>query len=79
MHMEDKFSEFISMRDKYHKITERHRTKYEVSQMKEYLRYVRNEIHPILSREACEVIKGFYLALRQNNPSNSFQITNRQL
>lgn len=47
--------------------------------MKEYLRYVRNEIHPILSREACEVIKGFYLALRQNNPSNSFQITNRQL
>ncbi len=47
--------------------------------MKKYLSYVRNNIHPTLSNDAIEVIKGFYLMLRENNPTNSFQITNRQL
>lgn len=33
----------------------------------------------MLSHGACEVIKGFYLILRENSPNSSFQITNRHL
>lgn len=47
--------------------------------MKKYLTFVKKEIHPVLSREACEVIKGFFLVLRENAPNGAFQITNRQL
>ena len=52
---------------------------YGLEQMKKYLTYVKQEIHPTLSRQACEVIKGFYFVLRENCPANAFQITNRQL
>jgi DNA replicative helicase MCM subunit Mcm2 (Cdc46/Mcm family) len=52
---------------------------YTLEQIKKYLAYVRQEIHPTLTRQACEVIKGFYLILRENCPGNAFQITNRQL
>ena len=47
--------------------------------MKDYLNFVKNEIHPILTSDAAEVLKGFYITLRENNPSNSFPVTNRQL
>jgi DNA replicative helicase MCM subunit Mcm2 (Cdc46/Mcm family) len=52
---------------------------YTLEKIKKYINYVRNEIHPTLTRAACEVIKGFYLVLRENSPNTSFQITNRQL
>jgi DNA replicative helicase MCM subunit Mcm2 (Cdc46/Mcm family) len=52
---------------------------YTLEQMKKYLAYVKREVHPVLSHGACEVIKGFYLILRENSPNSSFQITNRHL
>jgi len=52
---------------------------YSLEQIKKYLTYVKHEIHPTLTCEACEVIKGFYIILRENCPANTFQITNRQL
>lgn len=47
--------------------------------MRKYLSFVRNTIHPTLSKEAADIIKSFYLMLRESSPSNSFQITTRQL
>ena len=55
------------------------RESYSLGKLKKYFTFVKQEIHPTLSREACEVIKGFYMVLRDNCPNSSFQITNRHL
>lgn len=73
------YEECLSLADKYAKICEMEQQAYGLEQIKKYLTYIKQEVHPILSREACEVIKGFYIILRENCPSNAFQITNRQM
>lgn len=47
--------------------------------MRKYLSFVRSAVHPTLSKEAANIIKSFYLMLRESSPANSFQITTRQL
>lgn len=74
-----KYDEYLSLNDKYSKMCEMERTTYSLEEMKRYLGWVKREVHPVVSPEAAEVIKGFYLVLRENSPNTSFQITNRQL
>ena len=49
--------------------------------LKKYLSYAKHTVFPKLSIEACEVIKDFYITLRENasNNSNTLPITSRQL
>jgi DNA helicase MCM8 len=73
------YDQCLSLADKYNKVCEMEKQTYTLERVKKYLTFVKQEIHPTLSREACEVIKGFYIVLRENCPTNAFQITNRQL
>ena len=75
----ERMGRFLSLSDKYAKIVESHKTSYPLEHIKQYLTYIKSTVQPYLSPEAASVIKSFYLALRSNNPSNSFHITNRQL
>jgi DNA helicase MCM8 len=49
--------------------------------LKKYISYAKHTVFPKLSIEACEVIKDFYITLRENaaNNSNTLPITSRQL
>ena len=49
--------------------------------LKKYLTYAKHTVFPKLTMEACEVIKEFYISLRENayNNANSLPITSRQL
>ena len=49
--------------------------------LKKYLSYAKHTVFPKLSIEACEVIKDFYITLRENaaNNANTLPITSRQL
>lgn len=49
--------------------------------VKKFISYAKHTIFPKLSIEACEVIKDFYISLRENavNNANSLPITSRQL
>lgn len=48
--------------------------------IKKYVSYARRSCFPKLSKEACEVLKEFYISLRENsNGVNSIPITSRQL
>lgn len=49
--------------------------------LKKYLSYAKHTVFPKLSIEACEVLKDFYISLRENasNNSNTLPITSRQL
>lgn len=49
--------------------------------LKKYISYARHTVFPRLSIEACEVLKGFYITLRENssNNSNTLPITSRAL
>ena len=67
-----------SLNDKYVKLTEGYGKSYGLEEVKKYLSYIKNSVHPTLSREAANIIKSFYIILRDNSPS-SFQITTRQL
>ena len=75
----EKMDRFLSLNEKYAKMVETHQTAYPLEHVKLYLTYIKSTVQPYLSPEAASVIKSFYLALRSNNPSNSFHITNRQL
>jgi DNA replicative helicase MCM subunit Mcm2 (Cdc46/Mcm family) len=39
--------------------------------LKKYISYAKHTVFPKLSIEACEVLKDFYISLRQNATSNS--------
>lgn len=75
----NQYQDYLSLAEKYSKLCESDNTVYTLEMMKKYLNYVKKEIHPTLSQGACEVLKGFFLILRENSPNTSFQITNRQL
>ena len=60
----EKMPDFLSLADKYTKMTEDHHTTYSIEQIKNYLAYIKSAIHPYLSPGAASVIKSFYLALR---------------
>lgn len=49
--------------------------------LKKYISYARHTVFPKLSMEACEIIKNFYISLRENavNNSNTLPITSRAL
>ena len=49
--------------------------------MKKYISYAKHTVFPKLSLEACEVLKEFYINLRENanNNTNTLPITSRQL
>ena len=50
--------------------------------LKKFVSYARHTVFPKLSLDACEVIKDFYITLRENasaNSANSLPITSRQL
>ena len=49
--------------------------------LKKYISYARHTVFPKLSMEACEVIKNFYISLRENaiNNANTLPITSRAL
>jgi DNA helicase MCM8 len=49
--------------------------------LKKYVSYSKHTVFPKLSIEACEVLKEFYISLRENacNNSNTLPITSRQL
>jgi len=49
--------------------------------LKKYISYSRHNVFPQLSMEACEVLKAFYITLRENatNNSNTLPITSRAL
>ncbi|KAL4465193.1 hypothetical protein ABPG74_001907 [Tetrahymena malaccensis] len=48
--------------------------------MRKYISYVKKFVQPVLSREAAEIIKEFYLTLRESHfNTSSIPITNRQL
>lgn len=49
--------------------------------LKKYISYARHTVFPKLSIEACEVLKKFYIALRENaaNQANTLPITSRCL
>jgi len=49
--------------------------------LKKYISYARHTVFPKLSIEACEVLKGFYISLRENaaNNQNTLPITSRAL
>lgn len=49
--------------------------------LKKYISYAKHTVFPKLSIEACEVIKDFYITLRENaaNNVNTLPITSRQL
>lgn len=49
--------------------------------LKKYISYSRHSVFPKLSMEACEVLKAFYITLRENatNNANTLPITSRAL
>ena len=49
--------------------------------LKKYISYARHTVFPKLSLEACEVLKNFYISLRENatNNSNTLPVTSRAL
>ena len=49
--------------------------------LKKYISYSRHTVFPKLSMEACEVLKAFYITLRENatNNANTLPITSRAL
>jgi DNA helicase MCM8 len=48
--------------------------------LKKFISYARRTCFPKLSREACDVLKSFYISLRENSSGhNSIPITSRQL
>jgi DNA helicase MCM8 len=49
--------------------------------LKKYISYAKHTVFPQLSMEACEVLKDFYISLRENacNNSNTIPITSRCL
>lgn len=49
--------------------------------LKKYISYARHTVFPKLSMEACEIIKNFYISLRENavNNANTLPITSRAL
>lgn len=49
--------------------------------MKKYISYAKHTVFPKLSMEACEVLKDFYISLRENacNNQNTLPITSRCL
>jgi DNA helicase MCM8 len=48
--------------------------------IKKYISYARRSCFPKLSKEACEILKTFYVSLRENSTGhNSIPITSRQL
>jgi replicative DNA helicase Mcm len=53
--------------------------KLEPSVLKKYISYAKHTVFPKLSMEACEVLKDFYISLRENacNNSNTLPITSR--
>lgn len=72
-------TEHSSLNEKYVQNVEIGGKSYSLEQIRKYLSYIKLTIHPTLSREAADIIKSFYLMLRESSPSNSFQITTRQL
>ena len=49
--------------------------------LKKYISYAKHTVFPQLSMDACEVLKDFYISLRENacNNSNTLPITSRCL
>ena len=49
--------------------------------LKKYIQFARHTVFPKLSIEACEILKNFYIAMRENssNNQNSLPITSRAL
>lgn len=72
-------SNHASLNEQYVRGAEMHGRSYTLEQMRKYLSFVKSTVHPVLSREAADIVKSFYLMLRESSPTNSFQITTRQL
>lgn len=70
---------YLSLNEKYTRLTELCAHQYRLPEIKKYLSFIRTSIHPTLSRGAADILKAFYILLRDNSPSTSFQITSRQL
>lgn len=72
-------SNHSSLNEQYVRNAEVYGKTYSLEQIRKYLAYIKTTVHPTLSREAADIIKSFYLMLRESSPTNSFQITTRQL
>lgn len=49
------------------------------NQLRRLIAFARTHLHPVLSKEAAEVLQAFYLELRRNNTDDILPITTRHL